>query len=1665
MSEGPISGRRRSKAPVYYQDPSSETDSGEEDVSPDDNQSADSGKFVDYDEEEEAGQRIQQILGVKESDSAQDEKFDSYYVKWADLSYIHCSWLSYDEVMSTPGGDIALRKFKKKTSDDDLSRSSSIPSLLTASQDDLNANWFHVERIIGKRDNQYFVKWKSLPYDQCTWENEEDIEDKNAIKSYLERSKHWNSTLLPNHETEAEETVSEIKKKLNNNDNDGGNGENENKDWNNKSEFVTLTEPLSDKLGNTLRPYQLEGLNWLRYCWYKKVNSILADEMGLGKTVQIVGVLNDIATNHHITGPFLIIAPLTTLPQWKNEFEKWTNLNAIIYHGGPTAREIIEEFEFPAYDENGNVIPNAVSFDSLITNYETFVSNFAKLKEIEWRYLVLDEGHRLKNHSGKCYQLLLQLTYDHCTLLTGTPIQNNVEELWSLLHLLHPRVFNDLPGFLERFGNIDNVETLQSLQKLIHPFLLRRKKNDVETSIAAKEETIIEVELTRIQKTYYRALLHENASTLLQQITGGSLPSLLNLMMQLRKVCNHPFLIKGARENIEEQIKNKMPPDTDPEDIELEALIDASGKMILIDKLLPKLQNDGHKVLIFSQMVKVLDIIEDYLIRKDLTFERIDGSVPENEREAAIERFGNNQDAFIFLLCTKAGGVGINLTAADTVIIFDSDWNPQNDVQAQSRCHRIGQKREVKVYRLVTRGTYELQMLDRASKKLGLDHALLDGGELNHSQPMAAKEIEKLLRHGAYDIAHDDDTNIDNFCAADIDQILELHTKKQKSDDSGTSLFNKAKFTPENDSIDLNAADFWSYILPSVSVNKEEPLARRRCRKDTPNIIDKDSSSDEDSAPEKAKKKISPVSIRGTIRKLLNFGLGESPYQKAILHQAAVMSELSPEKENCIKEILQIDDLNDTPEEIKNALEEFSSNLNDVRERKTSIVRRCILFHKLKPLIKRLQGNIKSWPSSDASDPMFDYALLLGIYEKGISEGPSILEGLSHDEPKLSSLKYIEKKLIQLIDSLDPLLDPLTSEQENVEILRPQEWKEAHPNLYNRSELNSEEFQSLFQTISYFGVPTKVNNDDNPKPNELSHSDSENAESSKKPNKEHDWEPVLSYTKLVCVSKEAIINAGEEIVSFANSEDITESTKSPLIEKLGPYGTKQWQRKLRNIIRDLEKIRAFKLALTNSDDDFLSKVKQFDAVDWWEVKHDIALINAISEFGQLLVTTWVADKDRPFREHISQDLLEEFDKAAEAEKQKGKQVKPKDTGDLAFIFKDKLRINRALLVVKYVESQREKAREKKTNSSYKSFSVPQHSSSKTFIIVKTGKFSVKDSVYPIGFTSRHFYYDAFQPEQNIWYESHVHSPVKFTIKMLSEPFRVFTGSSPDDVCNQLNQIIEEKISENPNLQQKTHNFLSGTSFFGFDDPSIQEIMNKQRNTAFPVPKIAPSSTSQIPSIKPIMPTVNPSSISTTIRPNTPNILPKISQLPSIQQSVPKAIPYPTSFQPPPIYPTQYPYQPIYPAQYQAYPILQIGVSQPVIKQDPGINISNRDQQFQPLIYRSNIENNTTLSHSPYINQENISIPSIKSPDRNKSQEKKAQIVHDVPFTRKFSNESIVHSTPSKPPSVDVPHKENNGIKLGMLLSTNSNNHSSQAVVVRTHKISVKNHDFRPHPEH
>ena len=431
--------------------------------------------------------------------------------------------------------------------------------------------------------------------------------------------------------------------------------------------------------------------------------------MGLGKTVSVVAHLLHLRSVY-TRGPFLVIVPLSTLPHWKREFDTWSNLNSVIFQGNKEDRDMVKNYEWNFWQQEergqdgGDVVLKDVEwkFDVLLCTYESVLAETTFLSRVPWKICVVDvsagkrvmslsvylclpcllislfpafsffqEAHRLKNAQSRLFKALKMFQTEHRVLMTGTPIQNDLTELWTLLNVIEPDAFPSLVAFAEQYGVLRKEEQVKMLQAALSPYLLRRMKEDVAKNIPPKEETIIQVELTLLQKSFYRAVYDRNRTFLYKGCTSGNVPHLLNIVMQLRKVCSHPFLIPGA----EEKETAHLGPDPTNEML-LKSLIAASGKLVLVDKLLPKLKATGHKVLIFSQMKMILDLLEYYMKLKDYKFERIDGSVRGNERQAAIDRFcAADSDRFIFMLSTRAGGQGINLTAADIVIIYDSDWS------------------------------------------------------------------------------------------------------------------------------------------------------------------------------------------------------------------------------------------------------------------------------------------------------------------------------------------------------------------------------------------------------------------------------------------------------------------------------------------------------------------------------------------------------------------------------------------------------------------------------------------------------------------------------------------------------------------------------------------------------------------------------------------------------------------------------------------------------------------------------------------------------------------------------------------------------------------------------------------------------------------------------
>ena len=485
-----------------------------------------------------------------------------------------------------------------------------------------------------------------------------------------------------------------------------------------------------------LRPYQERGAAWLEGLCFNGLHGILADEMGLGKTIQIIAVIAHVK-HKGMAGPFIVIAPLSTLKNWESEFNRWCpGMNTLLYHGTREEREMMRmQHMGMTMTKNGTSHRRGngrveKDFPVIITSYDIAMRDSSHLSRFTWAYLVVDEGHRLKNKDCRLMKELKRLNANQRVLLTGTPLQNNLSELWSLLNFLMPDAFDDLQFFQAWFGwdskdgdmtekikkDNEGNNIIQKLHSILNPFMMRRLKRDVAKYLPAKKEIIVYAGMTPDQRSMYKAIendlsLFSKQLKTVKKLEGKKYTSMLNRVMQMRKVCNHPYLVHDQEETTEH-------------------LVESSGKLKLLDRMLGKLLPEGHKCLIFSQFTTMLDIIEDFFVLRGMHHRvcRIDGGVKLDDRQNQIEEFNTEgSQKSIFLLSTRAGGVGINLATADTVIIYDSDWNPHMDNQAQDRAHRIGQKNDVFVYRLCMESSVETLILERANAKRSLSRMTMAG--------------------------------------------------------------------------------------------------------------------------------------------------------------------------------------------------------------------------------------------------------------------------------------------------------------------------------------------------------------------------------------------------------------------------------------------------------------------------------------------------------------------------------------------------------------------------------------------------------------------------------------------------------------------------------------------------------------------------------------------------------------------------------------------------------------------------------------------------------------------------------------------------------------------------------------------------------------------------
>jgi chromodomain-helicase-DNA-binding protein 4 len=758
------------------------------------------------------------LPGLKEisADAPQSEnsKGVDFLVKWRKLSHWHCQWVSWVEM-----GELSKQKranFQRlyKGIDPFPERKRVQDALwdFALSPHTIPQRVIRVKKVSYDGRNavrRYLVKWTGLAYDKCTWEIEESVR-KAGFGALIDLFEARDS---------------------------GGVGP--------QLAGTKLPHPLHDRRfewlpGGELLEHQLEGLNWLLQQWRSETSSILADEMGLGKTIQSIAFLRAsmLGQNAATFRPHVVIVPLTTMINWEKEFSKWApDINVVSYHGTVESRTVIcnSELLCGARDcgtrlkDNSNSDgesnsddgssdsddsaststkrPDAetklsclldtirrsersgkakLKFHVMLTTYEVAVKYPKLFKIWDWDGMILDEGHRLKGGiQKKSFQELMGIPSRFRLLLTGTPLQNTVEELLALLSFIQPEQYgpHQIGAFMQALGCMGEGERVQKLQKTLQPFMLRRLKNEVLTELPSKKEFIVRVQQSREQRKVYADVLARNYAAL-KDADGktASGKSLSNIVMELKKCCNHPHLVK-------------INDDADVQDI-----IAASGKLQLVDKMLRKLKEGGHRVLIFSQMTALLDILQNYISEMKWGCLRLDGDVPHQVRQVRVEAFNADQsEYFVFLLSTRAGGQGINLTSADTVIIYDVDWNPHNDLQALSRAHRMGQENTVMVYRLITKDTIEEQILERGKQKLLLEHAVVEGARSKNR--FTSAELNEMLKAGAEEIFSSENSAADEEVGGDDGAAAAARKQISWTDEDVDKLLDRTQLETEEDAV------------------------------------------------------------------------------------------------------------------------------------------------------------------------------------------------------------------------------------------------------------------------------------------------------------------------------------------------------------------------------------------------------------------------------------------------------------------------------------------------------------------------------------------------------------------------------------------------------------------------------------------------------------------------------------------------------------------------------------------------------------------------------------------------------------------------------------------------------------------------------------------------
>ncbi|KAL1839697.1 hypothetical protein VTJ49DRAFT_1234 [Mycothermus thermophilus] len=707
--------------------------------------------------------------GLTVTDFGEDDL--EYLVKWEGKSYNHCVWVPGTWLYGVVTASMRLSFIKRTFGDasEEDTGPQHVDSLLRWTEKEaIHDSWITPDIILdvhyaprsAQDEKKYrskpveerfeddlsrifsviriYVKFEGLGYDDAVWDAPPDPDAGPIYDAFCEAYREFlNGRHFKSEPPKVmRERIEEFRRKP----------------------FVELTEQPKGLQRGKLMEYQLSGVNWILYNYRVERSVILADEMGLGKTVQVVAVLSSFIQEMPRVWPFLVVVPNATCANWRREIKKWApDLRVVAYYGGRMSQ-------------------------TLALNYELFPNGARDLKahvlgNIKWAGMIVDEAQALKNDGNSLYRALNQMRVPFKLLLTGTPLQNNKRELFNLLQFIDPAM--NAEKLDEQFANITS-ENLPDLHNLIRPYFLRRTKAEVLTFLPPMAQIIVPVSMTVLQERLCKSIMERNPELIRSVFVQNKMKSsergsLSNILMQLRKCLCHPFIYSQAIED------RNMPPD-----VARRNLIEASSKLMFLEIMLPKLKDRGHRVLIFSQFLDQITILEDFLAGMGMKHERLDGNQSSMEKQKKIDAFNApDSDLFAMLLSTRAGGVGINLYTADTVIILDPDWNPHQDIQALSRAHRIGQKKKVLCFQLMTVDSAEEKILQIGRKKLALDHLLIETMDNDEDAP---NDVESVLKHGAAALFGEGKRkDAITYDSAAVDKLLDRSTMEETKTDEKKS--------------------------------------------------------------------------------------------------------------------------------------------------------------------------------------------------------------------------------------------------------------------------------------------------------------------------------------------------------------------------------------------------------------------------------------------------------------------------------------------------------------------------------------------------------------------------------------------------------------------------------------------------------------------------------------------------------------------------------------------------------------------------------------------------------------------------------------------------------------------------------------------------------------